>query len=69
MAAWCQIARGPWSFGGDTEMASACPASLNPGLPSPLVGWEDNTASLEPRLAQKPPLHQLQPFCICYALH
>lgn len=68
-AARGRLAGGPRAFGGDAEMASACPAGLNPGLPSPLVGWEDNAASSEPRLALKPPMHQLQPFRICYARH
>lgn len=69
MAAGCPVAGGPRSFGGDIEMASACPAGLNLGLSAPLAGWEDNAASSEPRLARKPPMHQLQPFCICYTLH
>lgn len=68
MATWCLVAGGPQSFGGDTEIASTCPPGLNPGLP-PLAAREDDTASSEPRPAQKPPMHQLQPFCICYTLH
>ena len=63
MAAWHPVAGGPQSVGRGTDMAVP-----NPGLPSPLVGSED-AASSELRPAQKPPMHQLQPFCICYALH
>lgn len=54
MAAWCPVAGSPRSFGRDIEMASACPAGLNPGLPSPLAGWENDTASSEPRATYAP---------------